>query len=221
MVGYRVFHRSTRTHTLVMSAPLDSYQVLTGRGMFTLREKASKFIGLAFPVTSVDAFKAVLSAERKAHHSARHWCHAYVLGDQGEVHRSNDDGEPSGTAGRPILRHIQGAGLTYTGVIVVRYFGGTLLGKGGLVQAYGTAAAGALTEAPKEVRALMDPVTIQCTHAAFDSIRADVLRSGGRIMKVEHLALCDAVVLLPRSKVMSLMLRWTGAGITCARQGAF
>jgi uncharacterized YigZ family protein len=198
-----------------MSGGPDSYRVVTGRGTSLIRERASKFIGIAFPVPTLEAFKEELSATRKEHHTARHWCYGHVIGEQGDVHRSSDDGEPSGTAGRPILRHIQGAGLTYTGVIVVRYFGGTLLGKGGLVQAYGEAAASALAQAPQEVRVIHGTITVQCGHAAFEGVRADVQRSGGRVLKAEYHALCEAVITVPRSLVQPLLARWSDAGITC------
>ena len=200
-----------------MSSTPESYCALIGRGSSILREKGSKFIGSAFPVASAEAFKQELSAMRKEHHGAHHWCHAHVLGERGEVQRSNDDGEPSGSAGRPILRHIQGAGLTFTGVIVVRYFGGTLLGKGGLVQAYGGTAALALADAPKEDRAVMEHVSVRCGHAAFERVRSDVMRAGGRIITSEHSTMCEAVVLIPRSQVHQLMHRWTATGAIDAR----
>jgi uncharacterized YigZ family protein len=195
----------------------DTYRVLNGRSASLVREKASKFIGLAFPVSTADDFKQELASIRKEHHSARHWCYAYVLGELGDVHRSNDDGEPSGTAGRPILRHIQGAGLTYTAVVVVRYFGGTLLGKGGLVQAYGDAAQQALEQAPSELRHMLVGVVLTCTHAQFEQVRADVARACGRIDSATFDIVCSATLSLPRSQVEPLLRRWREGGIAhCA-----
>lgn len=200
-----------------MTEGSDTYRVLTGRGSSLVREKASKFIGLAFPVSTADDFKQELAAIRKEHHSARHWCHAYILGELGDVHRSNDDGEPSGTAGRPILRHIQGAGLTNTAVVVVRYFGGTLLGKGGLVQAYGDAAQKALIQAPSELRYMLVGVVLTCTHAQFEQVRADVARAFGRIDSATFDMVCSATLSLPRSQVEPLLRRWREGGIAhCA-----
>ncbi len=197
-----------------MTMEQDAYRVLIDRGTSLVREKASKFIGIAFPVVDAEAFKHELTAIRKEHHNARHWCHAYVLGEQGDVYRSTDDGEPSGTAGKPILRHIQGAGLTNTAVVVVRYFGGTLLGKGGLVQAYGEAALLALQHAPSEIRRRLVHVTLVCTHAQFEQVRADVARAAGRIEEARFDALCHASLALPRSQLEALLSRWRESGIT-------
>jgi uncharacterized YigZ family protein len=118
----------------------DSYHTIKKRGESLLKEKGSKFFGYTFKVRSEDAVIACLDELKKKHHSARHFCYAYRIGPGGERYRSNDDGEPSHSAGDPILRQIQGKELTYSLVVVVRYFGGTKLGVGGLIQAYGEAA---------------------------------------------------------------------------------
>lgn len=105
------------------------------------KEKSSKFLGYAFPVTSEDEIKAHLEAVKKAHFSARHWCYAWQLGyGSNQRYRANDDGEPNNTAGIPIHGQILSFGLTNVLVVVVRYFGGIKLGVGGLVQAYKTTA---------------------------------------------------------------------------------
>lgn len=111
------------------------------------REKGSKFIGFAFPVDSAVAALHHIEILRKAHTKARHVCFAWKLGTDGNQHRENDDGEPSGTAGKPILGRIESVGLTNVLVAVVRYFGGTLLGAAGLVRAYRAAAEDALQHA--------------------------------------------------------------------------
>ena len=103
------------------------------------KEKGSRFLAYAMPIHSADEVKGILAAYKKEHHKAKHICYAYRLGPQAALYRACDNGEPSGTAGRPILRQIEAAGLTDTLVVVVRYFGGTLLGTGGLVHAYKTA----------------------------------------------------------------------------------
>jgi uncharacterized YigZ family protein len=118
----------------------DSYHTIKKKGESLLKEKGSKFFGYAFKVRSEDAVTACLDELKKKHHSARHFCYAYRIGPEGERYRSNDDGEPSHSAGDPILRHLQGKELTFTLVVVVRYFGGTKLGVGGLIQAYGETA---------------------------------------------------------------------------------
>ncbi len=117
----------------------------TAEGLY--KEKGSKFLAFAFPVTSTDDVKRILEAKRKEFYDARHVCYAYVLGSDRSEFRANDDGEPSSTAGKPILGQIHSFALTNVLVIVVRYFGGILLGTGGLTVAYKAAAADALTNA--------------------------------------------------------------------------
>lgn len=109
--------------------------------------KGSKFLSFAFPVNTVDEIKLILDESRKTYYDARHVCYAWVLGADRLEFRANDDGEPSGTAGRPILGQLHSRDLTNVLVIVVRYFGGVLLGTGGLIVAYREAAAEALNMA--------------------------------------------------------------------------
>ncbi len=109
------------------------------------KEKNSKFYGYAFYVTQEEAVKTHLTAVKKAHHAARHWCYAYQIGTTAKVFRVQDDGEPSNSAGMPIYGQLQAFDLTNVLIIVVRYFGGVKLGVGGLIQAYKTAAQLTLT----------------------------------------------------------------------------
>ncbi len=111
------------------------------------KEKGSKFIARAYPVKEEEEIKTVLEELRKEYHDARHHCYAWALGADGERTRANDDGEPSGTAGRPISGQISSFGLTNILIVVIRYFGGTLLGVGGLINAYKTASRDALKNA--------------------------------------------------------------------------
>lgn len=110
-------------------------------------EKKSRFIGYAAPVESEEAAQTFLQEIRTKHRDATHNCYAYQVGEHNQYQRSSDDGEPSGTAGRPILEVIKGSGLANIIVVVTRYFGGTLLGTGGLVRAYSATAAAALAQA--------------------------------------------------------------------------
>ncbi|MCZ4320214.1 YigZ family protein [Aequorivita viscosa] len=119
------------------------------------KEKGSKFFGYAFPVKSEDDVKEHIEALKKQHHSARHWCYAWQLGKSYEHYRANDDGEPSNSAGMPIYGQLQSFGVTNILVVVVRYFGGTKLGVGGLIQAYKTTAQMAL-ETCKIVKRTID-----------------------------------------------------------------
>jgi len=125
----------------------DTYKMITGPAEGTYKEKGSKFIALAMPVFSEDAVKEKLEEIRKQYHDARHHCFAYVLGPDKSAYRMNDDGEPSGTAGRPIHGQIMAKDLTNILVVVVRYFGGVKLGVSGLITAYKSATADALDSA--------------------------------------------------------------------------
>jgi len=111
------------------------------------KDRKSKFIGYAFPVQQVDNVKALIDTLKKEHHSARHWCYAYRIGIEKINERANDDGEPSNSAGLPILNQIKAQDLTNVLVVVVRYFGGVKLGVGGLMNAYKTAAQWVLEQA--------------------------------------------------------------------------
>jgi len=125
----------------------DEYRTIKceSRGLF--KDRASKFIAIASPVGSSEHIKEILESIRREYHDARHHCYAYRLGAEGEDWRVNDDGEPSGTAGKPIMGQIKSYKLTYILIVVVRYFGGTLLGTGGLMNAYRSATRNALENA--------------------------------------------------------------------------
>ncbi|GAA4458595.1 YigZ family protein [Nibrella saemangeumensis] len=125
----------------------DTYRTLAGPAEGLFKEKGSRFLAYAFPVVREAEVKAHLEAVHKEHPKARHHCYAYRLGLDRNNYRVNDDGEPSGTAGRPILNTLYSHDLTNILVVVVRYFGGTLLGVPGLINAYKSATADALTQA--------------------------------------------------------------------------
>lgn len=124
-----------------------SYRSIAAPSEGFLKDRGSKFYAYAAPVADKAALEAHLSAVRQRHPKARHHCYAYRLGTDGNDYRANDDGEPSGTAGRPILGQLDSFGVTKVCVVVVRYFGGTLLGASGLIRAYRGAAADALRAA--------------------------------------------------------------------------
>lgn len=126
---------------------MDVYHTISDVSEGLIKEKGSKFLSFAHPVRDLEAIKDILEHTRKQYHDARHVCYAYRLGPLGENFRSSDDGEPSGTAGRPILGQLLSVDVTDVLVVVVRYFGGTLLGTGGLIQAYKDAAREALDAA--------------------------------------------------------------------------
>ena len=130
-----------------MSVADDAYLTIGAPAEGSYREKGSRFMAFAYPVVAEQQVKAHVDALRAQYHDARHHCYAYIMGPQGERWRVNDDGEPSGTAGRPIYGQLQSLGLTNVMVVVVRYFGGTKLGVPGLINAYRSATHDALSHA--------------------------------------------------------------------------
>ncbi len=125
----------------------DTYRTLAAPAEGLYKEKGSKFLAFAYPVCTTDEVKAHLDELRKQYFDARHHCYAYILGPNKDAYRANDDGEPSGTGGRPIHGQLLSADLTDTLIVVVRYFGGILLGASGLANAYKTAARDAIDHA--------------------------------------------------------------------------
>jgi uncharacterized YigZ family protein len=122
----------------------DIYKTIKAKAEGVFRDRGSRFLAYAYPVTEQDEIKPILDQLRKEHHDARHHCFAYMLGSERAIFRSSDDGEPSGTGGRPILGQINSFELTNILIVVVRYFGGTLLGVSGLINAYRSAAESAI-----------------------------------------------------------------------------
>ena len=143
--------------------------------------RGSRFIGTALPVSDRAGAEAAVGEVRKEHHNATHHCYAYRLGLRGEESRFNDDGEPSGSAGRPILGALERAGLTDLVVVVTRYFGGTKLGVGGLARAYGGAALLVLGSAEKETRYLVTTLRLSIPHTYVGEVMRTVSRLGVKI----------------------------------------
>lgn len=125
---------------------MDTYLTLARISEGLYKEKGSKFLAFAIPVSDVEEIKEILKEKRKEYHDARHVCFAYVMGEKGEETRANDDGEPSGTAGKPMLGTLVSKGVTNVLLVVVRYFGGTKLGTSGLINAYREACLDALEQ---------------------------------------------------------------------------
>jgi uncharacterized YigZ family protein len=125
----------------------DIYQTIAKESTGIFKDKGSKFLAFAYPVSSEAEVKEILLRLRKEHHSARHHCYAWRIGTETIQFRSNDDGEPSSTAGKPILGQLLSYNVTNTVIVVVRYFGGILLGASGLINAYRNAAADVLANA--------------------------------------------------------------------------
>ena len=157
----------------------DTYNMLATRGDGLYKEKGSKFIAEAFTVMSEDEAKAAIADIKKKYFDARHHCYAYMIGPDKKTFRSSDDGEPSGTAGKPILNQILSKDITNVCIIVVRYFGGTKLGVSGLINAYKTAAREALDNAQIVEKTVNEFYSLEFPYALMNDVM--------RIMKEEGL----------------------------------
>jgi uncharacterized YigZ family protein len=140
----------------------DSYITITEKAQLLYKSKGSKFFAFAYPIQKESEIKAIIAELKMQYPDATHHCYAYVLGMDKSAFRANDDGEPSGTAGKPILRQIQKMELTNTLVVVVRYFGGTLLGVNGLIEAYGESAAEVLKICPVKTHEITEKYVLSC-----------------------------------------------------------
>ena len=148
----------------------DRYKTVAGPAEGYITEKKSRFIAHIYPVRSAEEVKEIVDEHRKKYYDARHVCWAYMLGWKREDYRLNDDGEPSGTAGKPILGQINSAGLTDVLILVVRYFGGTLLGTGGLIKAYREAAADAIAHAQIMEKTVNDTIDIRFNYTLLNEV---------------------------------------------------
>lgn len=161
----------------------DEYKTITeviGEGFYS--EKRSKFLAFAHHVETIDEIKDILASYRKKYYDARHVCYAYVLGADKADFRANDDGEPSSTAGKPILGQINSYELTNVLVIVVRYYGGVNLGTGGLIVAYRTAAADALDHATIETRLVEEVITYSFPYPMMNAVMRVIKEMQPRIV---------------------------------------
>jgi uncharacterized YigZ family protein len=148
----------------------DTYKTIASTSEGLYKEKGSRFIAMAFPVREQSEVKPIIDKLRKDHHEARHHCYAWMMGIERTNFRVNDDGEPSGTAGKPMLGQINSAGLTNILIVVIRYFGGTLLGVSGLINAYRSAAADAIANAEIVERKLQEYYEITFPYISMNDV---------------------------------------------------
>lgn len=149
-------------------------------------EKKSRFIGQVFPVTKEEEALKLIEQTRKKYWDARHNCYAYILGEYGEITRCTDDGEPAGTAGRPILEVLQGERIHDVLLIVTRYFGGTLLGTGGLVRAYSQAAKAGLSASQVLEKVRGHQLTIHTDYNGIGKLQYITAQSGIPVMDTQY-----------------------------------
>lgn len=165
---------------------MDTYTTLTSTSETQLTEKRSRFLAFAMHVDTEEEAKSVVASYKKKYYDARHVCYAYVIGNKGEITRANDDAEPSGTAGRPILGQIQSRQLTYTVGIVVRYFGGVKLGTGPLGVAYKTAIGEALDLAEKEEKIITTSFKVSVPYTEADVAMRFIRDIGANIQSRDY-----------------------------------
>lgn len=182
----------------------DEYKTISGASEGTYSELRSKFLAFAHPATTVEEAMAFVEQYQKKYYDARHVCWAYMIGPEREVFRSNDNGEPSGTAGKPILGQINSLGLTDVVVLVVRYFGGVKLGTSGLIVAYRTAAAEALANAETVVRTVDDEWTFSFEYPFMTAVMKIVRDMDARIVSQSYDMDCSMTVALRKGKMDEL-----------------
>jgi uncharacterized YigZ family protein len=178
----------------------DTYLSVKDESRGTFRDKASRFIAIATPVSSEPEAKEKLESIRKSYYDANHHCYAYRLGPAGDVYRINDDGEPSGTAGRPIHGQIQSHGFSDVLVVVTRYFGGTKLGVPGLINAYRTAAEEALSKAVPVSKVLTDTMEVTFDYPKMNAVMKILKEPGITILKQDLEQSCKVRFSVRRSK---------------------
>lgn len=176
------------------------YKTITQTAQAQFTDRGSRFLGYAFSITSVDEFKKRLKALKEEHPKAAHHCFAYRLGTDGNNFRASDDGEPAGTAGKPILGQLDGKGLTNTAIVVVRYFGGTLLGVPGLINAYKTAASFALQLAPVIEKPVLAEYELQFDYTQMNDVMLLVKRCSAVVRQNETQLFCRLVVGVPKAE---------------------
>lgn len=169
-----------------MSMPTDTYQTIAAPTEGFYKEKGSKFIAYAYEVDSEEAVRARLEEVQQLHNKARHFCYAYRIGKEGTRFRANDDGEPSGTAGRPILGQIDSFGLTNLLAVVVRYFGGTKLGTSGLKRSYKTATQDALEQATVVERIVETTYEVVFDYVATSAVMNFIKQEDFSISNMEY-----------------------------------
>ena len=179
--------------------------VVTGEGYYT--EKRSKFLAFAHHVTTVDEVKEIVAGYRKKYYDARHCCYAYMLGPERTEFRANDDGEPSSTAGKPILGQITKSELTDILIVVIRYFGGVKLGTSGLIVAYREAAIDALAHSEEVTQQIEEIVTYDFTYPMMNDVMRIVKDMNPRILDQTFDNTCSIKLSIRKSEAEQLCSR--------------
>ena len=181
------------------------YRVVDTPGCGEYEEKKSRFIAHVYPAQSEEEAMGLIEQTRKKYYDARHVCYAYVLGADRQIFRSNDDGEPTSTAGKPILGQINSNELTNILIVVVRYYGGINLGTGGLIVAYRTAAAEAITASTIIIEIDEDTITHKFTYPMMNGVMRVIKDMNSRIISQHFDNTCEIVLAIRKSKTQELL----------------
>lgn len=186
----------------------DEYKTITNKtGEGTYSEKRSKFLAFSHHVESLDEVKDIVAQYRKKYYDARHVCYAYMLGAERKDFRANDDGEPSSTAGKPILGQINSHELTDILIVVVRYYGGVNLGTGGLIVAYKAAALAAIEDSEVETRQVEELVKYDFPYVMMNDVMRIVKEMQPRIVKQDYDNTCSITLSIRKSEAEQLRSR--------------
>lgn len=183
----------------------DSYLTISAPAKCAMRERSSKFLSYAYPVKSEEQIKEILDTLHKQYYDATHHCYAWRLGPNGEHFRANDDGEPSGTAGKPILGQLVSKEITDCLVVVVRYFGGTKLGVSGLIQAYREAAADVLDQADIIELTVDTVVRVDFSYMVMNDVMRIIKDESPKVVEQSFDNLCTITLAIRKSKAEQLL----------------
>jgi len=184
---------------------MDNYLSLKAESQGLYKEKGSKFLAYAFPVSCEDEVYQQLDIVKKEHYGARHHCFAYVIGVDAKIFRAYDDGEPRHTAGHPILNQIRSFQLKDILVVVVRYFGSTKLGKSGLINAYKSAAKDALSNAKVVKKVLKKSISVDFHYEGMNDIMNTLQQQDFEIVNQVYEHECSITCLIPNSKISQVI----------------
>ena len=185
---------------------MTEYLIPTSRAETELVEKRSRFIGQVWPVESEEEARARIEETKKKHYDARHNCWCYRI-QEGGVERYSDDGEPQGTAGQPMLNVFQREGVANVCCVVTRYFGGILLGAGGLVRAYAHGAKLAVDAAGKSIRRIWDVIYLPVPYSWYERMLQEIQRFGGVVRETQFGADVELEVLTPQGQTQDFLAR--------------
>lgn len=177
----------------------DTYKTIEKPSEGYYKDKGSKFLAYAYPVSNEQEIKKIIADLKKKHHSARHHCYAWQLGTEEKSYKINDDGEPSSTAGKPILGQLQSFEVTNILLVVVRYFGGKLLGVNGLINAYRSAAYDALENAQVKIKIIEERFLLKFTYNEMNDVMLTIKQENLEIINTKFEEQCDLILRTKKS----------------------